>query len=135
MAHSRTRNRASACVTVVIDNCLPVSWVAYLRGHGHAARHWRELGPANAPDAEIMLWAHQHRAVVLTQDLDFTRLLFQAQAKLPSVIQLRLDDVRPTSVGEDVRLALKHHGEELRRGALITVKGHKARLRILPLQD
>jgi predicted nuclease of predicted toxin-antitoxin system len=122
-------------VTIVIDNCLPLSWVAYLQQHGHTARHWRELGPANAPDSDVMLWAHENDAVVLTQDLDFTKLLFQARAALPSVIQLRLDDVRPASIGEDVLLLLRQHGEELRRGALITVKGHKSRLRILPLGD
>lgn len=120
---------------IVLDNCLPVSWVAYLQGHGHTARHWRELGPANAPDSEIMLWAQKNGAVVLTQDLDFTRLLFQARVKLPSVIQLRLDDVRPAGIGEDVILALKQFADELRRGALITIKGHKSRLRLLPLPD
>lgn len=122
-------------MTVVIDNCLPISWVAYLLQHGHDARHWRELGPANAADSVIMRWAHENKAVVLTQDLDFTKLLFQTQAMLPSVIQLRLDDVRPANIGEDVILLLERHGDDLRRGALITLKGHKARLRILPLQD
>ena len=82
-----------------------------------------------------MRWAHENTAVVLTQDLDFTKLLFQTHAILPSIIQLRLDDVRPASIGEDVILILKQHGDELRRGALITVKGHKSRLRILPLVD
>jgi predicted nuclease of predicted toxin-antitoxin system len=75
------------------------------------------------------------RAVVLTQDLDFTKLLFQTRFTLPSVIQLRLDDVRPASIGEDVILALKQFAAELQAGALITIKGHKSRLRILPLQD
>jgi hypothetical protein len=61
-------------------------------------------------------------------------LLFQSRASLPSVIQLRLDDVRPGSIGEDVVLVLNQHEEELRRGALITIKGHRSRLRILPLK-
>jgi predicted nuclease of predicted toxin-antitoxin system len=122
-------------VTVVIDNCLPLSWVEYLRQHGHIARHWRELGPPNAPDAEIMQWANQNNAVVLTQDLDFTKLLFQSRATLPSVIQLRLADVRPKSIGEDVLLILDQQKDNLKRGALITVKGHKSRLRLLPLGD
>jgi predicted nuclease of predicted toxin-antitoxin system len=122
-------------VTIVIDNCLPLSWVEYLRKHGHAARHWRELGPPNAPDKEIMEWAFTNEAVVLTHDLDFTKLLFQSGAKLPSVIQLRLDDIRPPAIGEDVVLILKQHEESLRLGALITVKGHKSRLRLLPLRE
>ena len=122
-------------MTIVIDNCLPLSWVEYLRQHGHIARHWRELGPPNAPDLEIMEWANQNGAVVLTQDLDFTKLLFQSRATLPSVIQLRLDDVRPQSIGEDVLLILAQHQDNLQRGALITVNGHKSRLRLLPLRD
>jgi len=122
-------------VTIVIDNCLPLSWVEFFRQHGHAARHWRELGPPNAPDADIMQWANQNNAVVLTQDLDFTKLLFQSRAAVPSVIQLRLDDVRPRSIGEDVLLILDQQKDNLKRGALITVKGHKSRLRLLPLGD
>jgi predicted nuclease of predicted toxin-antitoxin system len=122
-------------VTIVIDNCLPLSWVEYLHQHGHIGKHWRELGPPNAPDEDIMLWANQNAAIVLTQDLDFTKLLFQSRAALPSVIQLRLDDVRPKNIGEDVLQILKQHKDDLRRGALITVKGHKSRLRLLPLRD
>ena len=34
--------------------------------------------------------------------LDFAKLLFQTRANWPSVIQLRLDDVRPANIGEDV---------------------------------
>ena len=82
-----------------------------------------------------MEWAVKNDAVVLTQDLDFTKLLFQSAAKLPSVIQLRLDDIRPPAIGEDVVLVLKQHEENLQRGVLITVKGHKSRLRLLPLSD
>jgi len=135
VAHARAGNRTATCVTVVIDNCLPLSWVEYLHHHGHTARHWRELGPANAPDTVIMEWAVRNNAVVLTHDLDFTKLLFQSSAGLPSVIQLRLDDVRPQSIGEDVVLVLKQHGKDLQCGALITIKGHKSRLRLLPLSD
>ena len=122
-------------MTLVVDNCLPLSWVVYLRQRGHVARHWRELGPPNAPDAEIMRWAKQNKAVVLTQGLDFTKLLFQSRAALPSVIQLRLDDVRSQNIGEEVLLILKQHEDHLHRGALITVRGHKSRLRLLPLAD
>jgi predicted nuclease of predicted toxin-antitoxin system len=120
-------------VTVVIDNCLPLSWVEFLRRHGHIARHWRELGPPNAPDAEILRWALENKAVVLTQDLDFAKLLFQTRARLPSVIQLRLDDVRPTHIGEDVVQSLRQKAAQLQEGALITIKGHKSRVRFLPL--
>jgi len=82
-----------------------------------------------------MDWAKQNNAIVLTQDLDFTQLLFQSRAALPSVIQLRIDDVRPASIGENVLLVLEHHKDDLQRGALITITGQKSRLRLLPIQD
>ena len=135
MAHSRARDRSPARVTIVIDNCLPVSWAEYLRHYGHVARHWRQIGPPNAPDAVILRWAEQNDAIVLTHDLDFTKLLFQTRAELPSVIQLRLDDIRPQNIGEDVLLILEQHAQSLQRGALITVKGRKSRVRLLPLKD
>lgn len=122
-------------MTIVIDNCLPLSWGEFLGQHGHVAHHWRELGPPNAPDVDILHRAKQNNAVVLTQDLDFTKLLFQTRAPFPSVIQLRLDDIRPKSIGEDVLLILTQHADDLQRGVLITVKGHKSRLRLLPLGD
>jgi predicted nuclease of predicted toxin-antitoxin system len=122
-------------VTVVIDNGLPTSWAKYLREHGHVARHWRELGSPNAPDTQILHWAVENKSIVLTQDLDFNKLLFQARARFPSVIQLRLDDVRPGNIGEDVVKILNQHGQSLEQGAIITVKGHNSRLRFLPLTD
>ena len=122
-------------MTIVIDNCLPLSWVVCLVHKGHIARHWREIGPPNAADTEIMGWALQHHAVVLTHDLDFTKLLFQSRAVLPSVIQLRLDDVRPQTTGAEVIQILEQYRADLERGALITFKGRKPRLRLLPLRD
>ena len=73
--------------------------------------------------------------MVLTEDLDFTQLLFASRSPLRSVIQLRLDDIRPAYIGENVTRILKQQCEELRRGALITVKGHKSRIRLLPLGE
>ena len=118
---------------VVVDNCLPVSWAGCLREAGHQAEAWRDLGPANAPDEAIMRWAQAHGAVVLTHDLDFSRLLFQSRAGLPSVIQLRVDDVRPAVLGGTVAAILRDRAAELARGALITVTSRRSRYRLLPL--
>jgi predicted nuclease of predicted toxin-antitoxin system len=120
---------------VVIDNCLPVSWVYFLQQNGQPARHWREIGAPNAPDIQILQWAMEHDAVVFTHDLDFTKLLFQSRSALPSVIQLRVDDVRPENVGKEVVLILKRYQQDLRSGALITINANKSRLRILPLRS
>jgi hypothetical protein len=44
-----------------------------------------------------------------------------------------LDAVRPASIGEDVITILQQLRDILQRGALITVKGHKSRLRFSDL--
>jgi predicted nuclease of predicted toxin-antitoxin system len=122
-------------VKVLVDNCLPVSWVEFLTQHGHEASHWRNVGRSNAPDAEIMRWARDKGAVVLTHDLDFTKLLFQTGAVTPSVIQLRVDDARPAAIGETMVRVLAERTADLERGALISVESQKARCRLLPLGD
>ena len=80
-----------------------------------------------------MRWAEERGAVVLTHDLDFGILLFKTQARLPSVIQLRLDDVRPAFIGETVLRVLAQNEAEFRSGALVTVESGKSRFRLLPL--
>ena len=52
----------------------------------------------------------------------------------PSVIQLRIEDIRPEQVGELVLTALSKVESEIRRGALVTIDPRKARIRLLPFK-
>ncbi|HEX7709096.1 MAG TPA: hypothetical protein VF701_21750 [Thermoanaerobaculia bacterium] len=54
-------------------------------------------------------------------------------ARGPSVIQVRTQDPTPQAVGDMVIAALRAHGAQLERGALVTVEPHRMRARILPL--
>lgn len=60
---------------LVVDMNLSPAWVALLESAGHSAVHWSSVGPPNAPDMEIMGWAADHGAIVLTHDLDFSTIL------------------------------------------------------------
>ena len=114
---------------------LSPDWVPLLAGGGHDALHWRDLGAANAPDTEIMAWARDHGYIVFTHDLDFGALLHATGAVAPSVIQFREEDVRPGVLGAQALLALEQAGEELKRGALITVDLRRMRITSLPLRN
>ena len=70
---------------------------------------------------------------MLTNDLDFGSILAAAGSSGPSVIQIRAADLRPSSLGEVVLLAIERVGDELARGALVTVEPGRTRLRVLPL--
>jgi len=62
---------------------------------GVEAVHWSSVGPFDASDEFILAWARANEATVLTRDLDFAAALMMQGRVSPSVIQLRVDQVRP----------------------------------------
>lgn len=119
---------------ILLDMNLPPIWAPYLEVEGYEVKHWREIGSISAPDIEIMEWARNNDYVVFTHDLDFGTLLFTTKASAPSVIQLRIEDIRPESVGKLVLTALSKAASEIERGALVTINPRKNRIRLLPLK-
>ena len=122
-------------MNLVVDMNLAPDWAPLLRQHGFDASHWSEIGDPRAPDAEIMQWARDNQAVVFTHDLDFGILLAHTKAGRPSVIQVRVQNVAPASLGSTVLAALKAHREALEAGALVTVDAARSRVRILPIGE
>ena len=118
---------------VLVDMNLSPTWASLLTGAGITALHWSAIGPATAPDHEIMAWARNSGYVVFTHDLDFGALLHATGAVAPSVVQFRDHDVRPDSIGQQALLALKQAEQEIIHGALITVDSKKLRITCLPL--
>jgi len=112
---------------------LSPDWVPLLRVAGFEAIHWSSLGAYNAPDREIMQWARNHDAVVLTHDLDFGILLAHSLDEGPCVVQVRTQDVSPEHLGPIVVRSLQVHCEALVSGALLTMDESKSRVRILRL--
>jgi predicted nuclease of predicted toxin-antitoxin system len=118
---------------ILVDMNLSPEWIPLLQQHGFDAVHWISIGKPNAPDADIMQWAHDHQAVVFTHDLDFGILLALAQRTAPSVIQARAQDVSPEHLGGMVLRVLSDYRLMLEKGALITIDEARARVRILPI--
>lgn len=118
---------------LLVDMNLSPDWVAFLAAHGVAARHWSSVGAPNAPDPEIMAWARERAAVVLTHDLDFGTLLALTHAAGPSVLQVRTEDVSPVHLGPLVLAALAQFADALAAGALVTVDEARLRARVLPI--
>jgi predicted nuclease of predicted toxin-antitoxin system len=119
---------------VLIDMNLSPSWAKMLTEAGIEAVHWAQVGPANTPDPAIMVYAATHGFAILTNDLDFGVALATANNEKPSVVQIRGDDLRSLSIGNQVLLALRQMRKELEEGALITLDSKRTRLRLLPLR-
>lgn len=119
---------------LLVDMNLSPRWIRVLTDARIDATHWSSLGPANAPDSEIMRYASAHDYVVLTHDLDFSAILAATHGEKPSVVQIRAEDVSPDVIGANVITALRQMTDELEQGALVTVDPNRTRLRVLPLQ-
>lgn len=121
-------------MNILLDMNIPVIWENFLNNAGHHTLHWSNVGDIRAADTEIMQWAREHHFIVFTHDLDFGALLFSTNAKSPSVIQLRTENIMPVAVGAIVLQTLDNIAEELHAGVLVTIDPRKNRVRLLPLK-
>ncbi|OPX35642.1 MAG: hypothetical protein B1H11_08800 [Desulfobacteraceae bacterium 4484_190.1] len=119
---------------ILLDMNLSPSWVPVLKDAGYEVKHWSEIGSFDASDFEIMSWANHNGYTVFTHDLDFGALLYLTNARGPSVVQIRCEDIRPKSSGKFVLEAFEKAGKEIELGALVVVDPRKNRIRLLPLR-
>jgi predicted nuclease of predicted toxin-antitoxin system len=118
---------------ILIDMNLSPEWVSTFIAAGIEAIHWSTIGDQAAPDRIIMEYAKSNSYVVFTHDLDFGTLLAITKSALPSVIQLRTQDLMPVTIGDLVVSAIFQFQEQIDSGALITLDPYSARVRILPI--
>jgi predicted nuclease of predicted toxin-antitoxin system len=80
---------------ILIDANLSPSWVQFLQTAQIEAVHWWRLGRGDAPDSELLEWAIERDAIILTGDGDFSQLLALRGLSRPSVIYLRTNERNP----------------------------------------
>ena len=119
---------------VLIDMNLSPAWTPFLREAGFDADHWSDIGVATATDRDIMQWAANHGAVVLTADLDYSAILAASGGRGPSVVQVRADLLTPAAIGGAVVAALRDQRQDIEAGAIVTLDAYRRRVRILPLE-
>lgn len=112
---------------------LSPQWVLAFKKGEIEAVHWSSVGNPKAPDREIMEFACSEGYVVFTHDLDFGSILASTNSSLPSVIQVRTEDVHPDNLSAKVLKAIGDFDEFLKKGAIVTVDENRAKVRILPL--
>jgi predicted nuclease of predicted toxin-antitoxin system len=120
---------------ILVDMNLTPRWVEHLNAAGHEARHWSSLGSPTAKDREICDYARAQGFVVLTNDLDFPRILAYTGDSGPSVVLLRGEPLVPEVRGVAIVQALADCEKDLRHGAILSLDwSDKPRARVLPLR-
>ena len=118
---------------LLLDQGLPRSAARFLRDAGIDTVHVGEIGFAELDDAAILQKARHEDRTVVTLDADFHALLALSQATYPSVIRIRIEGLYARQAADLIQTVLARCGDDLRRGAVVTVQPKRIRIRRLPL--
>jgi len=77
-------------MTFLLDENLLPSFCKILQEQGFTARHVYDVELGQTPDEDIISFALQSGDTILTNDLDFSRIMALSQATLTSIITLGL---------------------------------------------
>jgi predicted nuclease of predicted toxin-antitoxin system len=88
---------------------------------------------SRAEDTDILEYARQCGATVLTLDADFHAILASSGATGPSVIRIRKEGLDAAAVFRLVQSVLAWFSEDLESGCMITVKPPKISRHKLPV--
>ncbi len=117
----------------LLDMGIARSTATYLRTNGHDALHLRDEHLQRLPDDQIITKARAEERIVITHDLDFSRLIALSQQAAPSDIPLRMDNMQPDNVNRHLLEVISHFEMELSAGALVSVNEQGIRMRLLPV--
>ncbi|MEO8100664.1 MAG: DUF5615 family PIN-like protein [Acidobacteriota bacterium] len=120
---------------LLIDMNLTPGWVPALAAAGHESVHWSTVGPISAPDSIICEYARDQRFMLLTNDMDFPRILAHSSNAKPSVILLRGEPLTPELRARPLIQAIADCSADLESGAILTLDwSDRPRARLLPLK-
>jgi predicted nuclease of predicted toxin-antitoxin system len=122
-------------MTILVDANLTPFWVEFLESAGVEAVHWWHAGRGDAPDAELLEWALEHDAAILTGDGDFSQMLALRRLSRPSVIYLRTSERNPQGPGKQVIAACNAIAVRAESGMIVTIDDRGSRRRALPILD
>jgi predicted nuclease of predicted toxin-antitoxin system len=120
-------------IRFLLDMGIAQSTGRYLRARGHDVVHLVEEELASLPDDRVVAKAQEEGRAIVTHDLDFGRIVALGGHSVPSIVTLRLGDMRPTRVNAALEAALQAATPSLEKGALVTITDRGIRVRALPI--
>jgi predicted nuclease of predicted toxin-antitoxin system len=118
----------------LLDQGLPPLTVELLRKQGLDAVHVSEIGWARAEDTKIIELAQIDHRIIITLDADYHAAIALTSAPSPSVIWMRVVNLRSSEYVEIIMPILNEYKEMLINGILITIRSdRKVKTRLLPI--
>jgi len=117
----------------LLDQGLPRSTVLELHKLNIDSIHVGDLGMAASTDLDIIKKAQNDDLVVVTLDSDFHTILASNESTKPSVIRIRIEGLKSKDLSKIIESILLAAGEEIKKGAAISVNNKGIRIHKLPL--
>jgi predicted nuclease of predicted toxin-antitoxin system len=119
---------------LLLDQGLPPLTAELLRGQGIDTIHVSEIGYSRAEDTKIIELAQTSDRIIITLDADYHAAIALTSAPSPSVIWIRVVNLRTAEYMEMIIPILTEYNEMLVNGALITIRSDgKIKTRLLPI--
>jgi predicted nuclease of predicted toxin-antitoxin system len=119
---------------LLLDQGLPPLTAELLRGQGIDTVHVSEVGLSRAEDLRIIELAQTEGRIIITLDADYHASIALASAPSPSVIWIRVVNLRAAEYVEVIMPILNEYKEMLINGVLITIRSdRKIKTRMLPI--
>ena len=113
---------------VLVDANLPASIVEFLNQLGHDAVWSGTLIPTTSPDDHVVARAIQDSRVILTMDLDFSKIIQKSRLNEPSLITLRLPEWPMPLIHQALTKNLPSLEQTVLEGVMITIDENGPRI-------
>ena len=110
-----------------------LSYAKSLRTMGLEAIHVAEVGLTSTIDEDIVTYAYQNAYIVITFDLDFTRIVALSRKSFPSILTFRLGEINVSEFETLIQTYLPEITKSLLEGALVTIDTNGLRIKKLPV--
>lgn len=119
---------------LLLDQGFPPLTAELLREQGIDTIHVSEIGYSRAEDPQIIELAQTDDRIIITLDADYHAAIALASAPSPSVIWIRVVNLRSAEYVEIIMPILNEYKEMLMNGVLITMRSdRKIKTRLLPI--
>jgi predicted nuclease of predicted toxin-antitoxin system len=119
---------------LLLDQGLPPLTAELLRGQGLDAVRVSEVGLSRAEDLRIIELAQTSNRIIITLDADYHASISLTSAPSPSVIWIRVVNLRAAEYVEVIMPILNDYKEILINGVLITMRSDRqVKKRLLPI--
>ena len=119
----------------LLNENIPPSLAGFINRSGHHAIHVRDLNLLGKPDERIFNYARDNDFIIITHDLDYSRIHAYSGQQKPSVILFRIEPLTLKRMSEILSQHLQQLEPDLMKGAFIVIEEGQIRIRQLPIKN